>query len=398
MKAGLKQNRKQAQIKQHLKSAITDITPNVLERIDLSVPQEPQIPIDKVVYLQRKFRPLAAVAACLCVLLLFGGIYTYEEGKIVSVVGIDVNPSIEFSLNRRNKVVKAEAINDDGTDIIGSKKLQGSSLDTALNSVIHSMVEHGYLQEEENALLVTVSDYRKRDTQNLSQSVVANVEKSLEENHVKAVVYNQQIEVTDELRQLAGEYEISCGKAYFVQEIIDKNENLDMSSMEKLSALKIDELSKEINENQLAVADGSSSLPETEQDLEDMTIEEEETEETDEDVSLEETAKASSEALRNPESAEESTQNSLGSSPAEESTQETISDDILDENEYEPIATPGDALDEGRNDTDSYEGGGEANQEPKPSPASPLDAISDIEDETEELSDEETEDDVIFLE
>lgn len=399
MKAGLKQNMNQAQIKRHLKSAITDITPDILEQIDLSVPQEQAQQMDKIIFLRKKFRPLIAAAACLCVFMLTGGIYAYEEGKIVSVVGIDVNPSIEFSLNRRNKVVRAEAVNDDGSDIISGIKLKGSSLDTALYSVIHSMVDHGYLKEEENAVLVTVSDYRKKDSQRLCQTVVTNVEKSLEENQVKAVVYNQQIEVTDELKQLAGEYEISCGKAYFVQEIIEKNETLDMSSMEELSALKIDELSKEISMSQLDLAREDESKPLDEQSLEDMTIEEDEDGEADEDLSEKDTKEISSETNDTKDSSGESIPSPSGSSKAEESTSDIISDEILDENENESIATPGDAIDENDEirDLDNEEGIGNT-QTPLPGLATPLDVLPEDEESSEGEGDDGTENDIILLE
>ena len=66
-------NMSSQEIEQHLKSALDALTPDVFEKLDLSVPQlRPQADRgqEKIITLQRRIRGMAAVAAaCLCLAL-----------------------------------------------------------------------------------------------------------------------------------------------------------------------------------------------------------------------------------------------------------------------------------------------------------------------------------------
>ena len=51
----------------------------------------------------------------------------------------------------------------------------------------------------------------------MRQDVVGDVESSLQEHAVQAVVYDQRMKVTGEIQDLAEKYNISYGKAYFCE-------------------------------------------------------------------------------------------------------------------------------------------------------------------------------------
>ncbi|MBS6646502.1 MAG: hypothetical protein KH366_23255 [Clostridiaceae bacterium] len=261
MRAEAKKKIAKDEIEQRLFSAVTQITPDVLDKIDLSVPQEKAVKQASVVSFNRLRKGMAAVAACICLITVTGGVYAYGEMKVVSVVGIDVNPGIELSLNRRSRILKAEAVNTDGADILSDVDIKGKKFDQAVESLVDTMLNQGYLKEDYNAVLITVTDVknRKREKGTIRDTAVQDVEKTLQDKDVKAVVYDQEIEVTPELKELAQEYGISCGKAYFVQNIISENEELNMDDMEELSALNITQLSQEIENQDLQFASGDET-------------------------------------------------------------------------------------------------------------------------------------------
>lgn len=241
------------EIASHLKSAVDTLTPDVLDKIDLSTPQEIYIGPSKVTRMYRRMRTVAAgLAACLCVAVLGGGVAAYQNRRVESVVGIDVNPSIELSVNRNDKVLKAEALNGDAEEVLDDMKLKDVDLDIAVNALIGSMVRHGYLDDLDNAILVTVAGDDKQKASLLRQDVVVDIEASLEEHKVQAVVYDQQAPVTSEVRELADEYGISYGKAYFLQELIDEN-NLSEEDMKTFAGMTMEEIAKEITERAYTV-------------------------------------------------------------------------------------------------------------------------------------------------
>ena len=249
----------------------------------MSVPQENEEAVKErqetkkggaILFLSQMRGAALGAAASLCLLMTGGGVwyYQYENRQIDSVIGIDVNPSVELSINRRERVLKAEALNEDGNQILSDMELKGVDLNVAVNAVVGSMVTHGYLDDLDNAILVTVSNDSMTRASALRSSVVGNIEKTLEENQVQAVVYDQQAVENDEIEDLAKQYKISYGKAYFLKELIESNPDLAMKDMEWLSAITMEELAEWIGK------DFPASVEETEVSRETETSAESETE------------------------------------------------------------------------------------------------------------------------
>lgn len=237
---------KNDEIASHLKSAMDTLTPDVLDKIDLHTPQDFYREVPKPVLLYKKMRTAAAVAAaCLCVVVLSGGVSAFQNSRIESSIEIDVNPSIELSVNRNDKVLKVEALNEDAVAILDDMDLKNVDLDIAVNAVIGSMVRHGYLDELDNAILVTVASGNKDKAAVLRRDVVEDIESSLEEHKLEAVVYDQQADVTDKVKSIAKEYDISYGKAYFLQELVAEN-NLSDEDLKSFAGMTMEEISREI--------------------------------------------------------------------------------------------------------------------------------------------------------
>ncbi|MDO5417268.1 MAG: hypothetical protein Q4F29_08715 [Lachnospiraceae bacterium] len=265
----------------HLKSALTAATPDVWSRLDLTVPQEPKegpaFPgregseasghpenrkahpgwDGKVLLLERRLRNLGVAAACLCVAA--GGGYYYENLQVASVVNIDVNPSLKLSLNRREKVLKSEALNEDGAVLVEGRQLKGKPVTQAVNQVVDSLIENGYLQADggEHAVLVSVSGSSEKRAEKLKTEVAGEMETALSEKQVCAVVYDQTIQVTKELEELAETYQVSVGKAEFVSALVSENDLGGTKQQEacgRMLSQTMEELSQEIQENAYSVS------------------------------------------------------------------------------------------------------------------------------------------------
>lgn len=87
----------QTDIEYHLRSAVDSLVPDVFDKINLDAPQEAAEPERKIAAIRRWGRTAStAAAACLVVLALAGGAHVYSANRVDSVIGIDVNPSIEL--------------------------------------------------------------------------------------------------------------------------------------------------------------------------------------------------------------------------------------------------------------------------------------------------------------
>ncbi|WP_394523082.1 hypothetical protein [Lacrimispora sp. JR3] len=254
------------QIEACLKSATRDLVPDVLERIDLSTPQEQEERAATPSFFIRQKVIATLIAACFCMIVLAGGTYSYQNGRVDSVIGIDVNPSVELSVNRHNKVLSAKALNKDAESIMQPMDLKGVDLNVAVNAVIGAMVTNGYLSDMDNAILVTVANDSVKKAKSLRSAVVSDIQSTLEERQLKAVVYDQQVIEEDHVKELAGQYGISYGKAYFLKELIAQNPSLTMNDMKKLSSMTMEEIAKVITERAYAVGGKTGVTEETTSD------------------------------------------------------------------------------------------------------------------------------------
>ncbi len=104
----------------------------------------------------------AGMAAAAIVMFATGlGGYNYQTASAVSYVTLDVNPSIQYSLNRQNAVIAIEPLNDDAQPIVASvveNTAQKAGLDVAITNTLTALNDNNYLNNENgNVLLFDVA-------------------------------------------------------------------------------------------------------------------------------------------------------------------------------------------------------------------------------------------------
>ena len=206
----------------------------------------------------KKWAPMA-VAACLALLLVGGGAgYYYQSvNGVASIVSLDVNPSIELKVNKNEKVLSATPMNDDAKEILDGMNLKGTQADVAMNAIIGSLLQHGYVDELANSILITVEDDDQARGEKLQQALTQQADAALASAQVNGAILSQVMVHSDELSQKAQEYGISAGKAALIQAVVEGSNNT--KTFEDLVGLSINEL------NLLYTA--QLSLPANDEDL-----------------------------------------------------------------------------------------------------------------------------------
>lgn len=81
-------------------------------------------------------------------LLIFAGLFSYNRYFTgTAFVDIDVNPSIELTLNRFDRVIASDAYNEDGVAILSEVSIQHKTYKEALKILIDEMVAKGYIRD-----------------------------------------------------------------------------------------------------------------------------------------------------------------------------------------------------------------------------------------------------------
>ena len=149
---------------------------------------------------RRWIAPLSAAAALAIVAGSIFGISRFQQASAAdSVVTLDINPSIALSVNNKETVTTATPLNDDAKDIMGGMELEGTNLETAVNAIIGACLQKGYLDELENAILVSVENADADTATQLQNELTTTISGAFQ----SGAILTQTVTVDDDLAQLA---------------------------------------------------------------------------------------------------------------------------------------------------------------------------------------------------
>ena len=232
---------KNMDVETKVRQAFEHATPNVLNSVLSDCREQKGTVIEMKERKVNWTRRITAVAAVLALIIGLGAgtVFYRNEKAVAASVSLDVNPSVELQVNRRNRVLAANANNEDGKQILGNMDLSGSDLEVAVNALVGSMVRSGYLSESANSVLVSVDSKDARTGSLLQERLAQVISVSLQEDTFSGAVISQTLEPNVELENKAKEHGISLGKANLIHQIIAQNSH---HSFEELVDLSINEL------------------------------------------------------------------------------------------------------------------------------------------------------------
>lgn len=233
----------QQELEKRLRQAFERATPDLSEQLMRECADSPTqivlVPAPKSPRpLVRRFTGLAAA-----LLLMIGagsGVQYYRTNlAVASSVSLDVNPSIEIQVNRKERVLAVRALNADGTTVIGDMDFSGSTLDVTVNALVGSLLRHGYLSELANSILISVDGSASAQTLGLQNKLTQEINSLLQTDRFTGAVLSQTVTNTDSLQAQADTYGITLGKAQLIQSILAQN---PLYTFDRLAPLTINEL------------------------------------------------------------------------------------------------------------------------------------------------------------
>lgn len=239
-----------AKIKQAYANAVPDICGVILSECEQ---KEGKVIVMTEEKKKRGFIKYLMAAASLVLVLGAGALLTnvYRLNYAVSsTVSLDVNPSIQITVNEKERVLEVKALNKDGGIVIGDMDFEGSDIDVTMNALIGSMLRKGYLNELANSILISVDNNDPAKGEQLQEKLTEKVNELLESDGFFGAVLGQTIRENGNLQQLAEQYGITQGKAQLIQQILDSTTG---HTFEELAPLTINELN-------LIISTGTSSV------------------------------------------------------------------------------------------------------------------------------------------
>lgn len=246
-------------MEQKLKTAAEHLTPDVLDRILADCAKDPK---GEILYMETMSDPrsrnnnwIKALSLGTAACMMVGGLFWWNRYRALNyTVEMDVNPSIELRINNAEKVIAAEALNEDAEIILEDMKLRGVDVDVATNALIGSMVKNGYLSELSNSILLTVESDDTQKAAAVSDRLTQEINTALD--RFGGSVIAQQVVLDNDLQMLAGSYNISEGKAALIRNI--RNE-LPMLKAEDLAKMSINDLNLLASSKQISLSNTTTT-------------------------------------------------------------------------------------------------------------------------------------------
>lgn len=241
-------NNRNEHIEKCLSAASKQMIPaDMYDRITQSIAQEERtmsMNTTTTIPTARKKSPARwiSIAAAACILLvcgIFGGNYYFSNITVDSIVDIDVNPGIEISTNKNDVVLDVTAVNSDAENVLDGMNLKNTDLKVAVNAIIGSMVQKGYLVDGENSILVTVQNDDTQRATHIRNLILSDIDASLKDNNITASVVNQTVADSTDAKEFAAAQGISFGKAAFVLNLCTKDSTLDRAALSKMNMREI---------------------------------------------------------------------------------------------------------------------------------------------------------------
>ncbi len=166
---------------------------------------------------KRLAKPLVIAASFM--IFLLGGTYLAAERLPYSYVSMDVNPSIEYTLNWFDRVFSLRAVNEDANPIVRRLTENGvmnQPIDMAISMTIKSLDDMQYFSDDsENDVLIAVASLGLKDVSSLSERLEGSAGSALPDQPLAVTAFQ-----TDRAKvQEAQQYHTTAGKLVIVENL-----------------------------------------------------------------------------------------------------------------------------------------------------------------------------------
>ena len=185
---------------------------------------------------------LAGVA--LMFALFVGMIGLYNEN--FQTVYIDINPSVALKLNRFERVIGVEYLNDDAKALLSNTKLVGCDAQKALETVITACDSAGYVKDD-SQIYLSASAKEEKQSEKLLVKLKGCAE-TMREKHEETYAVNTYNAKKSEKKEFEKE-SLSPAKYKAIKEIIEEDDDFKIEDLKKKTMDELNKIKHGIKDN-----------------------------------------------------------------------------------------------------------------------------------------------------
>ncbi|WP_281878485.1 anti-sigma-I factor RsgI family protein [Hungatella hathewayi] len=182
-------------------------------------------------------RRMAAVCGCAVFFLAagIGGVYSYQNLMVDSIVDMDVNPSFELKINKKDRVLSFVPLNEDAVQAAEGHTYKDWNIEDAVKDLYRIMEEKAYLTDDRKTVLISVENKNPTRVNQLQSQLSTCIRKTAEESKRTVHIVTQEKKKDGALDQTALNYHISSGKLQFIRMMTAAYPDLDEMTLSRMS-------------------------------------------------------------------------------------------------------------------------------------------------------------------
>lgn len=180
----------------------------------------------------KRFAFAASSVLALCLVLFFN---SPAEEKAMAYVAVDINPSLEMTVDSELHVMKLEAYNDDGRRVLSKlKSWEDESLSTVIRAIVRQSQQDGYLKADKQVTITSVAaSGADEQIEKRIDAVVTTVQKAYEKEAIKVLRQKSTLQMREDAKR-AG---VSAG-IYMEQEKEKLQQQAENKKLEQAPAIQ----------------------------------------------------------------------------------------------------------------------------------------------------------------
>ncbi|MEG2217463.1 MAG: anti-sigma factor domain-containing protein [Clostridia bacterium] len=193
-----------------------------------------QIEVQRFILTRAKLITRISTLAACCTLVcgLSWGAFSYLNP--IYYISMDVNPSVEYTLNTFNRVLSVQAVNDDGVKILQAlnlKNLSNKTIEEVMSLTLTEITREGYLDVNTGGIVIAISGKKTSAAEKLATHLKDLIAAQCADHHrtvsIETMIVDQAL--FDEARALG----VTPGKLLLVQMLLAEHPEIDALSAEE---------------------------------------------------------------------------------------------------------------------------------------------------------------------
>jgi len=185
------------------------------------------------------FYKWGAIAAVLALVILIPFIFNFIQigDRAYAYVQMDINPSVEFTINKYSKIIDTRGLNSEGQEMLEGSKLKGKDLEYGIQYFTVKSYEMGYVNaENESHILITTvmeSENNKSIEKEIEKKAANAVRETVQGKSITAKV--SVLKASKEIKEEAEKNGLSSGKFLLLLQAKKDGMDIDEEDVRELS-------------------------------------------------------------------------------------------------------------------------------------------------------------------